>query len=254
MNDFDHSPPTPGCIAAIIPAAGSGQRFGSEQNKLFADLAGKPLWYHSAARLRQQSLIGRIVMPVSQTDHEVFTGKFAKWVSELEIEIVLGGDQRTDSVLAGLDKLAGDEKTRFVAVHDAARPLVSQSDLAAVFAIASQNGAAILAMPMSGTVKRDSQTGSTSVKTPVASPPVIKTTVNRSDLWIALTPQVFRIDLLQNAYKKYRGRPATDDAELVERTGHPVSLVRGSAENIKITHPEDLLIAHAILTKQNEHA
>ena len=110
MNDFDHSPPTPGCIAAIIPAAGSGQRFGSEQNKLFADLAGKPLWYHSAARLRQQSLIGRIVMPVSQTDHEVFTGKFAKWVSELEIEIVLGGDQRTDSVLAGLDKLAGDEK------------------------------------------------------------------------------------------------------------------------------------------------
>lgn len=250
MNHSDHAPPTPGCIAAIIPAAGSGQRFGSERNKLFANLAGKPLWYHSASRLRQQSLVGRIVMPVSQNDHDAFTGEFADLVRELDIEIVLGGAARTDSVRAGLDSLVDDDKTRFVAVHDAARPLVGQSDLAAVFAVASQNGAAILAMPMSGTVKRDSQSASSGQ----TATPTIGSTVNRSDLWIALTPQVFRIDLLQNAYKKYRGRPATDDAELVERTGNSVSLVRGSADNIKITHPEDLLIAQAILTKQNEHA
>ena len=243
MDDYSHSPPTPGSIAAIIPAAGSGSRFGSQRNKLFATLADRPLWYHSASRLRQQSLIGRIVMAVSASDRAIFQSEFADLVAELNIELVDGGAERTDSVRSGLDTVGGDSSVRFVAVHDAARPIVSDSDLAAVFATATQTGAALLATPVAGTVKRDCDQAMSSK------------TVDRRNLWIALTPQVFRIDLLTEAYEKYRGRPATDDAELVERIGHRVSLVRGSADNLKITHPEDLMIAAAILQRrQNEHA
>ena len=241
MDEVNHQPPQPGSVAVILPAAGSGRRFGSHRNKLFAQLANKPLWYHAAARLRECALVGRIVMPVSGDDRSLFESEFKDQVDQLQIEITLGGTERTDSVKSGLDHLGNDPAIQWVAVHDAARPLVSQTDLFAVFAAASQTGAAILATPMAGTVKRLSRDQDC-------------TTVDRSDLWIALTPQVFDVDVLRNAYEKYRGRPATDDAELVERTGNKVSIVKGSADNLKITLPEDLLLAQAILTKQTDHA
>ncbi len=241
MQEPEHLPPRPGSIAAILPAAGSGRRFGSHHNKLFALLAGKPLWYHAAFRLRRCSLVGRMVMPVAAADRPFFEGEFAALVSELEVELVEGGEQRTDSVAAGLRQLSGDESIRLVAVHDAARPLVGDADLQSVFAVASQTGAAILAAPVAGTIKR--VIGQSDCQT-----------VDRRDLWTALTPQVFRPDLLKLAYEKHRGRPATDDAELVERIGHSVSIVKGSANNLKITLPEDLLLAEAILSQQADHA
>ena len=253
MNAFDSSPPTLGCYAAILPAAGSGQRFGAESNKLFALLDDKPLWYHAASRLRDQGLIGRIVMAIASVDRDRFQSEYADMVSELQIELVAGGAARTDSVRAGLEHLADDDSVRFIVVHDAAWPLVSAADLASVLAIASQSGAALLATPMPGTVKREvsaeASSGSQQFHGSGGSE-----TVDRRNLWIALTPQVFHVDVLREAYEKYRGRPATDDAELVERIGRRVALVRGSAENIKITHPEDLLIAQAILKRQNKNA
>ena len=224
-----------------MPAAGSGRRFGSHRNKLFALLAGKPLWYHAAQRLRQCPLVGRIVMPIAKADRGYFQNESAALIDELQIDLVSGGRERTDSVRKGLIELLSDPSIALVAVHDAARPLVSQADLQVVFAVASQSGAAILASPVSGTVKRAHGDGKCQ-------------TIDRRDLWIALTPQVFRPELLKLAYEKYRGRPATDDAELVERIGHPVSIVQGSAENLKITHPEDLHLAAAILTRQSDHA
>jgi 2-C-methyl-D-erythritol 4-phosphate cytidylyltransferase len=241
MHDPPHSPPTPGCIAAIVPAAGSGQRFGAERNKLFATLAGKPVWFHAASRLAAQSLVGRIVMAISEQDRELFSGEFAALLSQLRIELVSGGATRCDSVKAALDTLAGDDSVRLVAVHDAARPLVSAADLAAVFAVAWQTGAAILATPVSGTLKRSLTDG------------LDCQTVDRRDLWIALTPQVFRIDVLARAYARHHGCPATDDAQLVERLGHGVALVRGSADNLKITYREDLLVAEAILARRSNH-
>lgn len=242
MQDPEHSPPAPGSIAAIIPAAGCGARFGRSRNKLFAELAGQPVWLRTASRLRAQSAIGRIVMAISETDQETFASQFETLVQELKVELVRGGAARTDSVNAGLDTLGDDESIRLVAIHDAARPLVSDADLSAVFAVAWQTGAAILATPVSGTLKRDLGRGG-----PIQ-------TVDRRDLWVALTPQVFRIGLLKQAYQKHNGRPATDDAQLVERIGHEVSLVRGSADNLKITYPEDILIAEAILASQANHA
>ena len=242
MNDPEHSPPTPGCIAAILPAAGSGQRFGAHENKLFAQLAGQPLWWHSASRLRSHPDIGAIVMAVSEADRPRFEGEFGTLIRELEIQLVPGGTERTDSVKAGLNWLSQDDSIVCVAVHDAARPLIRREDLDAVFAIAWQTGAALLAAPISGTVKRDLVQARQCQ------------TVDRRELWVAHTPQVFRVGLLNQAYEKHNGRPATDDAELVERLGHDVSLVRGSTDNLKITYPEDLLIAEAILAGQTHHA
>lgn len=241
MQDSDLKPPTPGCIAAILPAAGSGERFGAAGNKLFAQLAGQPLWFHAASRLAARSEVGRIVMPISQADRGAFEGEFASLIQQLNIQLVSGGAARTDSVKAGLDAISDDPAIHYVAIHDAARPLVSDDDLSAVFAVAAQTGAAILATPVSSTIKRDLGQGRRSE------------TVDRRELWIALTPQVFRVGLLNQAYQKHNGRPATDDAQLVERIGHDVSLVRGAADNLKITYPEDLLVAEAILTRQTNH-
>jgi 2-C-methyl-D-erythritol 4-phosphate cytidylyltransferase len=180
-------------------------------------------------------------MPIAESDRACFEGEFASMVDELQIELVTGGEERTDSVGRGLQQLAEDESIALIAVHDAARPLVSQADLHAVFATASQTGAAILASPVAGTIKR--LVGNQGCET-----------VDRRDLWTALTPQVFEPELLRRAYQKYRGRPVTDDAELVERAGYSVSIVKGSAENLKITLPEDLLLAEAILARQVDHA
>lgn len=241
MQDNDHQSLESGSVAAIIPAAGSGRRFGSDRNKLFSMLAGRPLWYHSAARLAASDQIQRIVMPIASGDRETFAAEYQSLVDELGIELVDGGSERTESVRAGLQAIGEDAAINRIAVHDAARPLVSSKDLERVFAVAAQTGAAILATPVSGTLKRDLGDGASCE------------TVDRRDLWIALTPQVFSVELLRRAYQRHRGRAATDDAQLVERMGHPVTLVRGSADNIKITHPEDLAIAAAILARQDSN-
>jgi len=123
-------------------------------------------------------------------------------------------------------------------VHDAARPLVSATEVRNVVDAAAQTGAAVLATPISGTLKRRGEQGNT-------------TTIDRNELWEALTPQVFRFEIIDAAYRRWRGRPVTDDAEMVERSGFPVTLVPGSAENLKITRAEDLTLAHAILSRRN---
>lgn len=233
---------SPASIAAIVPAAGSGQRFGSARNKLFATLAGEPIWYHAVSKLREQREVGRIVMAVADFDRTAFESEFAALVNELNVELVGGGKERTDSVQAGLNLLSGDASVQYVAIHDAARPLVTAADLTAVFTAAKECRAAILACPISGTIKRNLANGAGCE------------TVDRRDLWIALTPQVFHVGLISEAYQKHNGRPATDDAQLVERIGHNVALVQGSAENLKITYPEDLPVAEAILARQIKDA
>lgn len=243
ISDFE-STLSDGSIAAILPAAGSGQRFGSQSNKLFAQLLGKPLWVHAVQRLAARHEVGRIVMSVSEQDHDTFAKQLSseEWGSlspRCSVELVLGGAERSESVWAALSHLEGDSAVGLVAVHDAARPLVRDQDLAAVFATAANVGAAILATPLAATLKRDLGGQSRS------------TTIDRRELWTALTPQVFRAGLLIEAYRKHNGRPATDDAQLVERLGHDVALVTGAADNLKITYPEDLLVAEAILTQRN---
>lgn len=236
----DPTSPQPASVAVILPAAGRGERFGGEQNKLFAELGGKPLWVHAAQRLGLRPEVGRLVMPVAPRDHDRFASQRERHAANLQIQFVIGGSRRTESVRAGLDAISDDHDVRLIAVHDAARPLVSDADLAAVFGAGLGTGAAVLATPVTGTLKRIRDEGRRSV------------TVDRRDLWVAQTPQVFRLDWFRDAYRRYRGFPVTDDAQLLERAGFDVCLVPGRGDNLKITRPEDLAVAEAILAQSTD--
>jgi 2-C-methyl-D-erythritol 4-phosphate cytidylyltransferase len=224
----------PRSIAAIVVAAGRGQRFGAAENKVLRPLAGMPIWVRAVEALQASAAIGKIVLVIRGCDRPHLESE----ASRLGVAMVEGGEERYDSVKAGLDwLLASESPPAWIAVHDAARPLVPTNDLEAVFASAVTHRAALLATPVRGTLKRG-RIGEAI------------TTVDRTNLWEALTPQVFAAPVLQAAYARHRGRPATDDAELVERTGVSVCLVPGSAENIKITCAEDLQIAEAIFSRR----
>ncbi len=220
-------------VAAIVVAAGRGERFGAAENKVLLALCGRAIWLRSIDALRKCEAIGTIVLVVRACDREsidtIVRGE------GLPIMIATGGAERCDSVRAGLQTLLELEAPpAWVAVHDAARPLVSTIDIAAVIAAAYQSQAAILATRVRGTIKR------------AAGEWAINQTVDRRELWEAQTPQVFATAVLADAFARHRGRPVTDDAELVERSGVTVRLVPGSAENLKITQTEDLPIATAI--------
>ena len=224
-------------IAAILPAAGNGSRFGSESNKLFASLAGRPLWTHATERLIGRPEIGSILLAVSESDRARFEEQ-RDWLSQPQrIEIVLGGDQRSDTVAAAVEWIArdGGSACQYVAVHDAARPLIQDRDLTNLFEKVAQTGAALLAQRVTGTLKRE--------RDPVPG----CQTVDREGMWVAQTPQAFRLDWIRQAYVRHRGRAATDDAQMVERAGHQVALVEGATDNLKITYPEDLLVAEALI-------
>lgn len=224
-------------VAVVLPAAGSGQRFGDHTNKLFARLAERPLWTHAAEVLLRRDEVSLVWMAVSGDDRAKFEDQAANLSRPDQIRFVTGGAERSDSVAAALAEIerTDDGTVRWVAVHDAARPLLRPSDVSAVFERSAKTRAAILATPVTGTLKRGSLDHSACQ------------TIDRRGIWVAQTPQVFAFDLLCRAYAHHRGRPATDDAELVERTGHPVSLVEGAADNLKITYPEDLAVAEALL-------
>ncbi|MCM2373005.1 2-C-methyl-D-erythritol 4-phosphate cytidylyltransferase [Aporhodopirellula aestuarii] len=239
---------SPGSVAVILPAAGSGRRFGEEENKLFALLGGRPLWTHAAEILSRRCEVGRILLAVSSCDRDRFEHQVRELTHPERFQIVIGGEQRSDTVAAALAEIASSNpgasrpEIGWVAIHDAARPLVRDSDLDSVFARAAETEAAILATPVTGTLKRTGLDGDSG------------TTFDRRGMWVALTPQVFQLDLIRQAYQRHRGRAATDDAEMVERMGHPVALVPGAADNLKITYPEDLLVAEALLSERLKRA
>ena len=146
----------------------------------------------------------------------------------LGIEVVAGGKERSDSIANALAKVKPD--VDYVAVHDAARPCIANEWIDNVFAAAEKSGAAILALPIAGTIKRVANGN-------------IAETIPRANLWEAQTPQVFRRQILLDAYAKRGEKPATDDAELVERISKPVTIVEGSPINLKITTRSDLRLA-----------
>jgi len=238
FSDTDQGQPSP--VAAVVVAAGQGRRFGGGENKVLYPLAGKPVWQHAVEALRTCPRINEIVLVIRLEDFDAVAGI----AQQLQLRVVAGGSQRYDSVRAGLEEIGQIDqaaersaRNRWVAIHDAARPLVTAGDLHSVMDAAMLTGAAILATPVRGTLKHRHREGNLS-------------TVDRAELWEALTPQVFRFDVIDAAYRRWRGRPVTDDAEMVERSGVPVTLVPGSAENLKITQSEDLAIAQAILSRR----
>ena len=221
-------------FAVILPAAGKSSRFRDQHyKKPFAPLDGRPVWMHAADRFVNRADVVQTLLIIAPDDREHFAEKFGGNAALLGIEIVEGGAERSDSVARALERVRDDAD--FIAVHDAARPCIANEWIDAVFAAAERNGAAILAAPVSGTLKR------------VAADQSIIETVAREKLWEAQTPQVFRRQLLLDAYARRGKEPATDDAQLVERLGQKVQIVSGSPMNLKITTKEDLRIAAALL-------
>jgi 2-C-methyl-D-erythritol 4-phosphate cytidylyltransferase len=221
-------------FAVILPAAGKSSRFRDQHyKKPFVPLDGRPVWMHAAERFANRKDVVQSLLVIAPEDREHFTEKFGGNAALLGIEIVEGGAERYESVARALERVKPEAD--FIAVHDAARPCIVDEWIDAVFAAAAKTGAAILAAPVTGTLKR------------AASDHTIAETVPRENLWEAQTPQVFRRQLLIDAYARRSQPPATDDAQLVERLGHKVTIVPGSPMNIKITTKEDLRIASALL-------
>ena len=221
-------------FCVILPAAGKSSRFRDPAyKKPFAPLGGRAVWLHSAEKFLNRSDVKQVIVVVSEEDREEFFRKFGANLAIMGVDTCVGGAERADSIQNALAKVK--EGIDFIAVHDAARPCLADKWIDAVFGAAEKTGAAILAVPLSATIKRAKSGG------------VVDATVDRTGLWEAQTPQVFRRDLLNKAYAARSARPATDDAELVERIGAPVTLIEGSAMNIKITAKDDLRLAEQIL-------
>jgi 2-C-methyl-D-erythritol 4-phosphate cytidylyltransferase len=221
-------------FAAILPAAGKSTRFRDKHyKKPYAPLANRAVWLHSAERFLNRNDVKQVILIVSPEDREEFNSKFAANVMILGIEVVNGGAERADSIQNALARLRED--IDFVAVHDAARPLIADEWITRVFDAAQRSDAAILAVPVASTLKR------------VGNDNTITETVAREGLWEAQTPQVFRRKLLIDAYARRGGFKATDDSQLVERLGHKVTVVMGSPINLKVTTQEDMRLAEQAL-------
>ncbi len=226
-------------FAVILPAAGRSTRFGDPgAKKTYADLDGRAVWLRAADAFLGREDVARVIVAIHPEDRELFDRRYGAEVAFRGIKVIEGGAERFDTVALALSTL--DAEVDHVAVHDAARPCLTGDQVAAVFSAAVAHGAALLAVAVADTLKRVGPDGRT------------LGTVPRAGLVGAQTPQVFRRDLLEQAYAARHdllagGVTITDDCQLVEALGHPCMVVAGSALNLKITTPDDLKLAAAIL-------
>jgi 2-C-methyl-D-erythritol 4-phosphate cytidylyltransferase len=222
-------------FAVILPAAGQSSRFRDREKKPFVNLDGRAVWLRCAELFITRDDVCQCLIVVAPEDQETFRRRYQANLAFMNVQIADGGKERFDSVANALALIKPE--VDFVAIHDAARPCVTAELIDSVFAAAAKTGAAMLAVPVTDTLKRADDQGR------------VKETVSRQGLWLAQTPQVFRRDWLIEAYSKRSqvGRDITDDAQLIEAMGHPVYLLQGSTGNIKITTKEDLSLAEAIL-------
>lgn len=221
-------------VAAIIPAAGRSSRFAGPQKKPFMTLDGKPLWQRACELFWNRTDTAATLLVIAPEDREEFRGRFGHLLMFANCKVVDGGAERFESVANALASVP--EECDLVAVHDAVRPLTGNFQIDAVIREAAASGAAMLAVPVADTIKKVEDKRITG-------------TVPREGLWLAQTPQVFRRDWLIEAYARRGefGDAITDDAQLIEALGHPVSVVPGSAFNFKITTKDDMALAEAVM-------
>lgn len=221
-------------FAVILAAAGKSTRFGDKNTKKpFTTLGDKAVWLHSAEKFLKRDDVKQLIVVLDAEDREDFQFRFGANVAILGIDLVEGGAQRADSVGNGL--AAVRDEIDYVAVHDAARPCIADEWIEKVFDAAVAEGAAILADPITSTLKR------------AGGDQKVEATVSRERLWAAQTPQVFRKSILQKAYAQKDVSSATDEAQLAEQIGIDVRLVQCSPINIKITTKDDLKLATHLL-------
>jgi len=223
--------------SAIIVGAGKGLRMNSATPKQFLKLKNLPIIAYSLNAFAACSAIAEIYLVVSQEEAQFCRESLLPSLDfAMSVRLVAGGNRRQDSVYNGLLAMEGYDGV--VAIHDGVRPLVTPTHIAACVAGAEASGACMLGMPVGDTLKRVGSSG------------IIEETVLRDNMWQAQTPQAFQYALIRSAHDRAakEGFTGTDDASLVERYGGDVKILKGSAGNIKITHPEDLSLAEALLT------
>ncbi len=221
--------------SAIIVAAGKGTRMGANADKLFLEVAGKPVVVHTWQRFNDAACVDEIVLVVRDGLQTAFAGLAAQFNFQKPHRFVMGGAERQDSVWNGLAALSPGAE--IVAIQDAARPCTSDKLIAATIEAAREIGAAVAAQPVTDTIKEsaDSKT--------------ILRTVDRSRLWSVQTPQTFRVEVIRRALTEVRRRGllVTDDTAACELIGQPVRLVVGAEPNPKVTLPSDLAYVESVL-------
>lgn len=231
-------------VCAIILAAGRGWRFKSKIPKPFVKINSKPIIIYSLLAFNRHPLIKDIIVVVGTKNKKDTINKIRQYHIDKIKRVVKGGRRRQDSVYQGLK--AVDPCTNLVIIHDGVRPFIDKNTISLAIKEAKKCGAAIVAVPVKATIKKV-----TSHKLGVIRKFFVRETIDRANLYEAQTPQVFKKDLLLEAYEKFGDTPVTDDAMLVEKLGAKVGIVLGSYNNIKITTFEDLLIAKALLKAKN---
>lgn len=222
--------------AALIAAGGTGTRMGADINKLMMPLNGKPVLARTIMVFDEIPRIRHITVVLHPDLIETVRESLPEWGIRTSVSLVEGGATRQESVYKGLRSLPGD--TSLVAIHDGARPLISPDIIERTFEEAGKMSAAAAGIRVKDTLK-------------IVAEGAIEGTVDRTNLWQVQTPQTFRYDLILNAHREAqdKGWTCTDDASLIERTGGTVTMVEGSALNVKITTPEDMHLAQKLLAE-----
>ncbi|MFO1421245.1 MAG: 2-C-methyl-D-erythritol 4-phosphate cytidylyltransferase [Candidatus Competibacteraceae bacterium] len=224
---------------ALVPAAGVGKRMGSTVPKQYLPLAGRPVIAHALATLLDHPRIAGVVVAIGAED-EWWLTVAAELSTTKPLRVVIGGAERCHSVLNGLEALREWATPRdWVLVHDAARPCLTAGDVDRLLELDDDPVGGLLAVPARDTLKQVDDAGR------------VAATVDRSRLWHALTPQMFRLEMLREALRAAlaRGLLVTDEAAAMEAAGFAPRLVEGRADNLKITRPEDLALAEFYLTR-----
>lgn len=227
-------------VIAIIPAAGLGKRFGGGKGKTFRSLLGLPIVVRTLEAFQRSELIDGIVPVFREEELQFAAGLIERYGLTKVRKIAAGGVERQDSVYNGLKALEG--KASIVVIHDGARPLVDVSLIEDSIRALNNCAGVITAVPVKDTIKTATRPGGSKNI-------YVQGTPDRSILWSVQTPQTFRLNKLLEAYEKAyaEGFYATDDAALIERYGGRVKIVMGSYRNLKITTPEDLMVAETFL-------
>ena len=216
-------------VSVVFPAAGQAHRMQVGLNKVFLTLAGKPMLLRTLLTFSKVPAVGELIIAVGADEVTAVKGLLSRVKGLAPWRVVEGGTERQYSIRNGLAVVS--EKADIVLVHDAARPLIRRETIEELIRVVRAEGAGIVAVPEKNTIKIAAEDG-----TVAATPP-------RQTLWQVQTPQGFRKEILLEA----DGFLGTDDASLVERIGVPVRIVQGEYSNIKVTTPEDMVVAEAIL-------
>jgi 2-C-methyl-D-erythritol 4-phosphate cytidylyltransferase len=226
-------------VSAVLVAAGRGKRMRADVDKLFLEVAGRPVVAHTWRRFDGVKCVDEIILVVRKGMQPAFKELAARFKFEKPFHLVVGGAKRQDSVWNGLKALSPE--TEIVVIHDAARPCTSEALIVATVKGAEETGAAVAARPVTDTIKES------------ADGRFILRTLNRSRLWSVQTPQTFRVEVIRRALMEARRRGAalTDDTAACELIGQPVRLVPSAAPNPKVTVPGDLPFVETLLRRRS---